>query len=327
MTDHPRGSGPRAAALHRARALGSSALKASLLKAAGSKTLQRQMTKNPLARRVAGRFIAGDALTGAVEVVRRLNASGASASLDYLGENTDSDSQARAATVAYLAALDSIRDERLDAEVSVKLTALGLDVRPALAIEEAARVAARAKETHTFVAIDMESHDYVDRTLASLDTLRRAYDNLGVCVQAYLYRTPDDLERLIDWQVRVRLVKGAYREPSEVAYPDKASVDRAFARLLERLMEAGAYPMIATHDPRLLRLTKKLAGRYQRDRDTFEFQMLYGVRRDLQQKILEEGYRVRVYVPYGGQWYPYFMRRLAEQPANLYFFLSHLAKA
>lgn len=301
-------------------------LRATLLKAAGSPTLKRQMTANPVARRVAGRFIAGDTIDDADRVIRELNATGASVALDYLGENTESEAQARGSTAAYLAALDRIQEQGLDANISVKLTALGLDIRPELALEEASRVAARGKEVGAMVGVDMEAHDYVGRTLDTVRQLAESYDQIGVCVQAYLYRTRDDLARLNSWGVPVRLVKGAYQEPPEVAYPEKASVDGAYARLLDTLIQDNPYPMVATHDPALVRLTKTLAARYGRDRDTFEFQMLYGVRRDLQEQVLAEGYRLRVYVPYGDQWYPYFMRRLAERPANLSFFLSNLLK-
>jgi proline dehydrogenase len=301
-------------------------LKATLLKAAGSPALNRQVTRNRLARRVADRFIAGDTLEDAEQVIRTLNDRGVTVALDYLGENTESEAQARETAGAYLAALDRIQDGGMDANISVKLTAMGLDLRRELALEEASRVAARGKEVGAMVGVDMESNVYVDRTLDIVEALERSYDNVGVCLQAYLYRTPDDLDRLNRLGVPVRLVKGAYQEPPEVAHPRKDAVDGAFARLLEELVKANPYPMVATHDPALVRLTKTLVARERRDRDTFEFQMLYGVRRDLQERVVAEGYRLRVYVPYGTQWYPYFMRRLAERPANLYFFLSNLVR-
>ena len=301
-------------------------LKAALLKAAGSPRLRRLVTSNPVARRVAGRFIAGDTLDEAEQAIRVLNARGISVALDYLGENTESEAQARESTGAYLAALDRIQEGGLDANISVKLTAMGLDLRQELALEEATRVAARGKEVGAMVGVDMEAYPYVDRTLDIVEAVERSYDNVGVCLQSYLYRTRDDLDRLNRAGVPVRLVKGAYQEPPEVAYPDKASVDAAYARLLDALVQANPYPMVATHDPALVRLTKTLVARHRRDRDSFEFQMLYGVRRDLQEEVVAEGYRLRVYVPYGTQWFPYFMRRLAERPANLYFFLSNLVK-
>jgi proline dehydrogenase len=301
-------------------------LKATLLKAAGSPSLKRLVTSNPVARRVARRFIAGDTLDEAEQAIRVLNDRGVSVALDYLGENTESEAQARESTGAYLAALDRIQEDGLDANISVKLTAMGLDLGQELALEEATRVAARGKEVGAMVGVDMEANAYVDRTLDVVETLRRSYDDVGVCLQSYLYRTRDDLDRLNRARVPVRLVKGAYQEPPEVAYPHKAGVDGAYARLLDTLVEANPYPMVATHDPGLVRLTKTLVAKHGRDRDTFEFQMLYGVRRDLQEEVVAEGYRLRVYVPYGTQWFPYFMRRLAERPANLYFFLSNLVK-
>jgi len=301
-------------------------LKATLLKAAGSPTLQRQVTSNPVARRVASRFIAGNTLDDAVQVIRELNAKGVSVALDYLGENTESEAQAREATAAYLAALDRIQDHELDANISVKLSAMGLDISPALALEEASKVAARGKEIGAMVGVDMESHRYVEPTLETVHRLEQSYDNVGVCLQSYLFRTREDLDGLNASGVPVRLVKGAYRESPEVAWQQKAQVDHAFAGLLDGVVAANPYPMVATHDPALVRLTKTLVAKHRRDRATFEFQMLYGVRRDLQQQIVAEGYRLRVYVPYGTQWYPYFMRRLAERPANLYFFLSNLVK-
>jgi proline dehydrogenase len=301
-------------------------LKATLLKAAGSPGLKRQVTSNPVAWRVARRFIAGNGLDDAERVIRALNVTGVSVALDHLGENTESESQARAATAAYLAALDRIQDEGLDANISVKLTALGLDIDSDLAAEEAAKVAARGKEVGAMVGVDMESHVYVDRTLELVSALKRSYDDVGVCLQSYLHRTPEDLVRLNRLGVPVRLVKGAYQEPPEVALQKKAEVDAAYVRLLDALVRDNPYPMVATHDERLVRLAKTLVAKYRRDRSTFEFQMLYGVRRDLQEQVVAEGYRLRVYVPYGDQWYPYFMRRLAERPANLYFFLSNLVK-
>lgn len=301
-------------------------LRATLLKAAGSKTLRRQMTNNRVARRVVRRFVAGDTLDDAERVVRALNAEGISVALDHLGENTRSEAQARAAAASYLAALDRIQEQGLDANISVKLTALGLDIAEQLAAEETAKVAARGKEVGAMVGVDMEAHPYVDRTLDLVERLKESYDDVGVCLQAYLYRTGEDLARLNRAGVPVRLVKGAYQEPPEVAWPGKRQVDDAYARLLEPLLAANPYPMVATHDPRLQRLAKTLAAKLGRDRSSFEFQMLYGVRRDLQQQVVAEGYRLRVYVPYGDEWYPYFMRRLAERPANLYFFLSNLVK-
>jgi proline dehydrogenase len=303
-------------------------LRAALIRASGSPFLKRQMSVNPIARRVAARFIAGNTLDDAEAAVRALNAGGAAVALDFLGENTTSTTQAIQSTDSYLAALDRIEQAGLDANVSVKLTAMGLDLDPEFAAEQAARVVGRAKAVGAMVGVDMESHTYVEPTLAMVDRLRHltGREGIGVCLQSYLYRTPDDLAAVNAWEVPIRLVKGAYKEPPEVAHQARARVDEAYGRLLEPLLEANPYPMVATHDPRLVARAKAVAGRLGRDRDTFEFQMLYGVARELQRRIVAEGYRLRVYVPYGDEWYPYFMRRLAERPANLAFFLSSLVR-
>jgi proline dehydrogenase len=303
-------------------------LRAALIRASSSPFLKRQMSTNPVARRVAARFIAGDSLDDAEAAVRAINATGASVALDFLGEHTTSTRQAVEATGAYLAALERIEEHGLNANVSVKMTAMGLDVDLDFAAGQATRVVERAKAGGAMVGVDMESHVYVERTLAVVDRLRHltGREGLGVCLQSYLYRTPEDLATLNAWEVPVRLVKGAYKEPAEVAHQAKAQVDEAYDRLLTPLLEANPYPMIGTHDPAMVNRACEIASRLGRGRDTFEFQMLYGVARELQRRVAAEGYRLRVYVPYGDQWYPYFMRRLAERPANLGFFLSSLVR-
>ena len=235
-------------------------LKATLLKAAGSAFLRRQVTANPIARRVADRFIAGNTLDEAEHAIRALNAGGMSVALDYLGENTESEAQARESTGAYLAAIDRIQDRGMDANISVKLTAMGLDIRQDLALEEASKVAARGKEVGAMVGVDMEAAVYAGRTLDIVEDLKRDYDNVGVCIQSYLYRSRDDLDRMNRLGIPVRLVKGAYQESPEVAYPEKASVDHAYARMLDALLELNPYPMVATHDPAMVRLTKTLVA-------------------------------------------------------------------
>jgi proline dehydrogenase len=303
-------------------------LRAALIRASGSPFLKRQTSVNPIARRVAARFIAGDTLDDAEAAVRGLNSLGATVALDFLGENTTSTGQALESTASYLAALDRIEQAQLDANVSVKLTSMGLDLDVEFAAEQASRVVDRAKAVGAMVGVDMESYDYVDRTLAMVDRVRHltGREGIGVCLQSYLYRTPDDLDRLNRWEVPVRLVKGAYKESPEVAHQAKARVDEAYAALLEPLLERNPYPMVATHDPRLVARTMAIARRLGREPETFEFQMLYGVARELQRQVIADGHRLRVYVPYGDQWYPYFMRRLAERPANLAFFLSSLVR-
>jgi proline dehydrogenase len=271
------------------------------------------------------RFVAGEDLEDGLAVVKALGGRGLEVSLDYLGENVTDAVKAQAAADVYRAAIERVSSAGLQANISVKLTQMGLDLDPEFALGNAAVVAHRATEADTTLTLDMEDHRYTDRTIEACLRLDHRYPGrVGLAIQAYLYRSPDDLERLL--HVPVRLCKGAYREPRRIAHQRKADVDRAFARLASRLLEAGAYPMIATHDPRLVRFAVGRAAKAGRDPATFEFQMLYGVRRDLQQRLRADGFRVRVYVPFGAEWYPYLVRRLAERPANLKFFLTQLAR-
>ena len=276
-----------------------------------------------IGRRVALRFVAGEELADAVEATKRLNSMGAAASLDYLGEHCTESSIAEASATTYRWMLERIEKGRLDANVSVKLTQLGLDIDQELALGNAALVVMRAAEAGTTVTLDMENHPYTDRTIdVCLRLADRFPERVGVALQAYLRRTPEDLERVVQRRVPVRLCKGAYREPSSIALQSRRDVDAAFARLATRLMQSEAYPMIATHDERLIRHAAKV----DRSRDSWEIQMLYGVRRDLQRKLIEEGYRLRVYVPFGREWYPYLARRIAERPANVRFFAEALLR-
>ena len=285
----------------------------------------RRMVTGGIGRRVALRFVAGEDLEDALKVVKRLNESGMTVSLDYLGENVHDAATAQAATDMYRAAIERISSAGLRANLSVKLTQLGLDLDPEVALGNAAIVTARAAEADTTLTLDMEDHRYTDQTIDTCLRLGHRYPGrIGVAVQAYLFRTPADIERLIEARVQVRLCKGAYREPRAIAYTRRADADRAYAHLLRRLLEDGAYPMIATHDDRLIRFGVQQVATLGRDRETFEFQMLYGVRRELQERLVRDGYRVRVYVPFGTEWYRYFMRRIAERPANIKFFLRQL---
>jgi proline dehydrogenase len=285
----------------------------------------RRLATGKAGRRVALRFVAGEDVEDALAVVKALNERGMTASLDYLGENVRDAAAAQAAADTYRGTIERVEAAGLKANLSMKLTQMGLDLDPEVAIGNAAIVAARAAEADSSITLDMEDHRYTGQTINTCLRLADRYDRrVGVAVQTYLYRTPADVERLIEGRVHVRLCKGAYREPRAVAYQTKAEVDRAYARLLVRLLEAGAYPMIATHDARLIDFAKRQALTLRRDRSTFEFQMLYGVRRDLQELLVREGYRVRVYVPFGTEWYQYFMRRIAERPANVKFFLRQL---
>lgn len=283
----------------------------------------RRVATGRLGRSVSLRFVAGEDLEDGLRVVKTLNARGFMASLDHLGENVTRLDGARSAADAYVAGLDRIEAAGLNANVSIKLSQLGIDIDERVALDNAERVVERAVRAGTTVTIDMEDHRYTERTVnACVELQRRHPGGVGVALQSYLHRTPADLERLLG--VQVRLCKGAYLEPREIAYRKKADVDRAFARLGIRLLEAGTYPMMATHDERLVRFVNRRAEHLGRSPETYEFQMLYGVRRDLQDRLVADGYRVRVYVPYGTEWYPYLVRRLAERPANTLFFLREL---
>jgi proline dehydrogenase len=280
------------------------------------------------ARKMASRFVAGETIESALDAVRALNAKGNSASLDLLGESVHNEAEARDTGRQYLDILDRIDAGKLNANVSVKLTALGQDISDAVCVDVIRQVLERAKKYDSFVRLDMESSAYTDRTLDLFE--QRLYPdfpkNVGIVLQSALRRTLADVDRANKLQCRVRICKGAYLEPPDVAYPDKADVDKNFVAAMHRLMEHGNYPGIATHDEAIIAEAKRFAKEKGISNDRYEFQMLYGVRRDLQERLVDEGYRVRVYVPFGTQWYPYLMRRLAERPANLAFMTGNIVK-
>lgn len=288
--------------------------------------VRRLVTSTRLGRRVAHRFVAGETLEQGLDAARRLHRQGIRAMLDHLGENVTSPEQASSAADAYVLALKRIgEDDRLDCNIAVKLTQLGLDLDIDLCLENTERVLAAAQPSGTLVMIDMEGSEYVDRTLRALRAMRERHRNVGVALQAYLYRTPEDLFRLPD-EVPVRLVKGAYLEPPSAAYRTRGDVDRAFAVLFATLVERAHPVHVATHDPGLLAGAVRLVERREIPWERVELQMLYGIRRDLQQRYAERGYPVRAYIPYGSQWYPYLTRRLTERPANIWFFASNLIR-
>jgi proline dehydrogenase len=295
------------------------ALRAIFLWLSNRRWLARLTLGTPFLRRMPLRFVAGTTLDDAVRVVRRLNANGASATLDILGEAVDDLASAQRAAGAYVATIERIAAERLDANVSIKLTQMGLD----LGVDECLSVLSpvvKAGDRHgIFVRIDMESSAYTDRTLEVVERLRTDGHDIGPVIQAYLHRSPADVEPLATARVRTRICKGAYAEPPEIAHQDRAAIGDAFVDLCRRLLEADAYPGVATHDPEMLKRVGADARTRGIGRDRFEFQMLYGVRRDLQRRLVRRRYRLRVYVPFGTEWYPYFMRRLAERPANVWF--------
>jgi proline dehydrogenase len=303
-------------------------LKLAFLWLSRRQSLFRFVQHNRIARGFANRFVAGETLDSAVTAVRTLNARGISASLDLLGESVTNAEEAGATADAYVEILDRIAAERLDANVSVKLTALGQDIGQGVCEANIGRVLERAKTHGNFVRLDMESSGYTQRTLDLFkERLFPGFpEQVGVVLQSYLRRTAQDVERSIALQCRVRLCKGAYKEPATVAFPDKGDVDANYDACMRRLMDEGRYPGLATHDERLIATAKQHAREHGIGVDRFEFQMLYGVRRDLQDQLVREGYRLRVYVPFGTQWYPYLMRRLAERPANVSFMLGSVLK-
>ncbi|MGP3981088.1 proline dehydrogenase family protein [Streptomyces sp. KR80] len=300
-----------------------------LLAAARSDSIRRIVSAAPVTRPVVDRFIAGERLDQALTVVRSLTSSGLEVSLDRLGEDVTDPAEALRTRDAYLAVAEALRHEGLGvrAEMSVKLSAFGqaLPGGHDLALANVAPVVEAAAEAGTTVTLDMEDHTTVDSTLAILAELRKRFPQTGAVVQSYLLRTEDDCRALAGEGSRVRLVKGAYKEPGSVAYQDKCEVDKAFVRCLKILMAGRGYPMIGSHDPRMVAIAQELARRAGRKLDEYEFQMLYGIREAEQQRLVAEAHRMRVYIPYGTDWYGYFMRRLAERPANLGFFLRSLA--
>ncbi|MDQ4130477.1 MAG: proline dehydrogenase family protein [Actinomycetota bacterium] len=288
--------------------------------------VERLVTRTPLGRRVALRFVAGERIEDGLRAARELDRQGIGAMLDHLGENVTSAAQASAVTDHYALALKRIHEQaHLDCNIAIKLTQLGLDLSMDLCLENAERVLATADAGGTQVMIDMESHEYVDRTLDVVRELRTRHERVGVALQSYLYRTAEDVFRLPEG-TPVRLVKGAYLEPPSVAFPRRADVDRSFARLFATLVARRHEVHVATHDPRLLEGAIRHVERNGIPWERVELQMLYGIRRDLQTRYASTGHPVRTYIPYGDQWYPYLTRRMAERPANLWFFVSNVLR-
>jgi proline dehydrogenase len=303
-------------------------LRAGLLWLSEQPRIFRFVRKNGLAQRFASRFVAGETADQAVAALRDLNAAGVTASLDLLGESVTNADEAHAARDVYLQTLDRIRAARAQANVSVKLTQMGLDIDEALCVANMRAIIGRAQEHGSFVRIDMEQSSYTAKTL---DLFTRVFfpefgHAVGVVLQSYLRRTAQDVEAMIALGARVRLCKGAYQEPATVAFPAKRDVDANYVACMERLLARGNYPGLATHDERIIAHAKEHARREGIRPERFEFQMLYGVRRDLQLGLRRDGWNVRVYVPFGTHWYPYLMRRLAERPANIAFIVGNVVK-
>ena len=276
---------------------------------------------------MSGRFVAGMTLSDAIAVAEKINREGIAVTLDALGESVATEAQVRASAQVYHQALDAIAARGLKANVSVKLSQMGMDFDPALAEKIVGEMVEHASRVNSFVRIDMEGSPYTEATIAMTEHLQALGDGpgrVGTVLQAYLFRTAGDAERLLKQGIRIRLCKGAYKEPPEIAFPQKSDVDASYLRLAQRLITSGVFCGIATHDEAIVEKLLAFVREHKVPKSAFEFQMLYGIRRDLQRKLVKDGFGVRVYVPFGPEWYPYFMRRLAERPANLTFFLRSL---
>jgi proline dehydrogenase len=303
-------------------------LRSSLLYLSEQSWLRNFMETSSLSRRLTERFVAGAELSDGVAVLRKLAADNTLGTLDCLGENVESMEDAAASRDAYLAALQQIELAKLPATVSIKLTQFGLDLSEELCETNVLALAQRARSIDSRVEIDMESTAYTDRTLAIVHRVQELFPGqVRAVIQAYLFRSEADIRELSRLKIPVRLCKGAYREPASVAFEEKAAVDANYIKLMKLLLDEGTYPAIASHDERIIDEALRHIGEQKLNRERFEFQMLYGIRRDLQRKLVSQGFRLRLYVPYGDAWYPYFMRRLAERPANLLFLAKNLVRS
>lgn len=285
--------------------------------------------RSPIGRRMSSRFVAGMQVEDALRATEQMNRQGIAITLDSLGESVNTVDQARRSAEIYHQMIDAIRDRGLNANVSVKLSQMGLEFDPELAHKIAGELVAHASEVGTFVRIDMEGSEFTEVTIEMVRELHRRPNHaghVGVVIQAYLFRSAQDIARLTSEGIRIRLCKGAYKEPASVAFAEKRDVDGNYVHLMKTLLTSGLYHGIATHDEAMITATKKFAAEKKIDPKSFEFQMLYGIRRDLQSSLVGEGYGMRVYLPFGAEWYPYFMRRLAERPANVLFLAKNMLK-
>ncbi|HKO61918.1 MAG TPA: proline dehydrogenase family protein [Pyrinomonadaceae bacterium] len=279
-------------------------------------------------RKLTTRFVAGETIDEAVAAIQELNADGCSASFDHLNESVSSPAEAEAEVVEYLTILERIDQTQINSNVSIKLTQFGLELDPELAYQNARRVVVEAARRGNFVRVDMEASAFTQSTIDVFKRLRAEFElnDVGIVLQSYLHRTYADAQEMLKLPARIRICKGAYKEPPEVAFPDKKDVDDNYVRVMQLLLSSGTYHGIATHDPKMIEATIDYAQKQGIGKEAFEFQMLYGIRRDLQKQLAKDGYNMRVYVPYGKHWYPYFMRRLAERPANIWFVLKNFFK-
>jgi proline dehydrogenase len=298
-------------------------LRSTLLKLSESKKFAGWVTSNGTTRVMARRFVAGETLDEAIAAARACNDAGMMVSLDHLGENISTTSDAQRSRDAYLEVFERIAAEKLHANVSCKLTQLGLDINTDFCEGLLRSIVERAAGFDNCLRVDMEGSAYTQRTIDLVKRVRTRNPAVGTVIQSYLYRSETDVADLLSYGCRIRLCKGAYKEPEEVAFPKKADVDANYIRLMQLLLSSGFYHAIATHDPRMIAATIRYASAKQISKDDFEFQMLYGVRTDLQRRLVRDGYRVRIYIPFGNDWFPYFMRRLAERPANVGFLVRN----
>jgi proline dehydrogenase len=306
-------------------------LRALFISLSGSRSLRSIAERSAIGRRVSGRFVAGTQVEDALRAAQAVNQSGLSVSIDNLGENVTNIEEARESAELYHQLLDQIAMRRLDANVSLKLTHMGLDVDENLAYDLVTKLVQKAAvmQPRNFVRVDMEGSPYTQRTLDFVHALHRIPGNrgcVGAVIQAYMRRSESDVKKLLAEGIRIRLCKGAYKESAEIAFPLKSEVDASYVRLMKVLMKSGVFHGLATHDENIINQAKEFATRENLSRDAFEFQMLYGIRRDLQRRLAREGWRMRVYIPFGTEWYPYLMRRLAERPANALFIARNLLR-
>lgn len=300
-------------------------LRSLLISLSQNSTMRGLMERSAPGQKLSSRFVAGLTVEDALRVTRDLNGQGFAVTADALGESVRSEGEAVAAAEIYHRLLDGIAAGGMNANVSVKLTGVGMDISPELAERMTGAIVEHAARLGNFVRIDMEGSPYTEATIALTERLHAASGGaVGTVLQAYLYRTAEDTARLLSQGIRIRLCKGAYKEPSELAYPEKSDVDKNYVRLMQTMLLSGVFCGIATHDPAMIDATERFAAENGVERSAFEFQMLYGVKRELQRELLKRGYRVRIYLPFGTDWYPYFMRRLAERPANVLFLLRNL---
>jgi proline dehydrogenase len=306
-----------------------SILRSAFIALSRNQPLRHFSESSPLGRRMSSRFVAGLDMPDVIRAARSLQDQGIASTLDSLGENVSTPEQARHSAEIYHHLLDAIAQQKLNANVSVKLTQMGMDLDPALAAEIVSGLVDHAVATNNFVRIDMEGSEYTQATVDLVLALHSKHANrghVGIVIQAYLFRSADDIASLTSDGIRIRLCKGAYKEPARVAFPEKSDVDANFVSLTQTLLTSGIYHGIATHHEAMIAAAKHFVQEHSIPKSSFEFQMLYGIRRDLQHSLVAEGYNVRVYVPFGAEWYPYFMRRLAERPANVLFIAKNMLK-